>query len=128
MTTAALLATTTTGGGVGPVTLVVATGLLVLALVGLWGTFVKAGQPGWAAIVPIYNVYVLLKVAGRPGWWLVLFLVPLVNVVVQFIVVLDVAKSFGKGAGYAIGLYFLPFVFYPLLAFGEDDYRGPAAA
>ncbi len=128
MTAAALLATTTAGGGVGPVTFVVATGLLLLTLAGLWGTFVKAGQPGWAAIIPIYNVYVLLKVAGRPGWWLLLFLVPLVNVVVQFIVVLDVAKSFGKGVGYAIGLYFLPFVFYPLLAFGEDDYRGPAAA
>lgn len=102
--------------------------VLVIMLIAMWKLFTKAGKPGWAAIVPIYNIIVLLEVVGRPTWWVVLLLVPLVNIVVGFMLMFDVAKSFGKGGGYAIGLILLPYVFYPMLAFGSATYVGPAAA
>lgn len=101
---------------------------IVLVIAGFWKTFAKAGKPGWAAIVPFYNIIVLLEIAGRPLWWIILFLVPCVNIVVTFIVSIDVAKSFGKDAAYGVGLALLPFVFYPILGFGDARYQGPRAA
>lgn len=102
--------------------------IVVVSVAGMWKVFDKAGEPGWAAIVPIYNLYVLCKVAGRPGWWLLLFLVPLVNIVVLFVLSIDVAGKFGKGAGFGVGLALLGFIFYPVLGFGDDQYAGVAAA
>lgn len=99
--------------------------LIVLVIAGLWKTFAKAGQPGWAAIIPIYNVYILLKIAVRPWWWLLLLLIPLVNIVIAIIVAIDVAKAFGKGAGFGIGLALLGFIFYPILGFGSAAYSAP---
>ena len=93
-----------------------------------WRIFEKAGKPGWAAIIPIYNVIVLLEIVGRPWWWLILFLIPLVGFVVAFLVVLDLSRSFGHDLAFALGLFFLGIVFYPILAFGGDTYGGPAAA
>jgi hypothetical protein len=101
--------------------------LVVLVIAGFWTTFAKAGKPGWAAIVPFYNVIVLLEIAGRPLWWIILWLIPCVNIVILFIVAIDVAKSFGKDAAYGIGLALLPFIFYPLLGFGDARYLGPPA-
>ena len=104
---------------------------LVIAAVmiaSMWKVFAKAGQPGWAAIVPIYNAIVLLQVVGKPLWWIVLFMIPLVNIVVGIMVAIDLAKSFGKGAGFGIGLMFLGFIFYPILGFGSARYLGPAGA
>lgn len=102
--------------------------IAVLLIASMWRMFTKAGKPGWAAIVPIYNVVVMLEMVGRPVWWLVLFCVPFVNAVVGIIVTNDIAKAFGKGVGYTIGLILLSFVFYPMLAFGPATYRGPVAA
>ena len=99
----------------------------VLVIVSLWTVFTKAGQPGWAALIPIFNLYVLIKIAGRPGWWLLLFLVPLVNIVIAVIVTIDVAKAFGRGVGFGIGLCLLGFIFYPILAFSDSTYQGRAA-
>lgn len=97
----------------------------VFMIVALWKVFSKAGRPGWAAIIPIYNTYVLIKVAGRPGWWLVLYIVPIVNVVISIIVSIDVAKSFGKGGAFGFFLlWLLPIIGYPILGFGGDPYRG----
>jgi hypothetical protein len=101
---------------------------MVVMIVSLWKVFTKAGQPGWAAIVPIYNIVVLLQIVGRPMWWLVLCLIPLVNLVAAIILAIDLAKSFGKGAGFGLGLIFLGFIFYPILGFGSARYSGPAAA
>jgi hypothetical protein len=104
--------------------------LLVLGLVavaGMWKVFEKAGEPGWAAIVPIYNVVVLLKICGRPLWWIILFFVPFVSFIMWFVICFDVAKRFGKGAGFAIGLAILPFIFFPMLAWGDAKYQ-PAPA
>lgn len=94
----------------------------------MWKMFEKAGQPGWGCIIPIYNIYLLCKIAGRPWWWLLLMLIPLVSLVVAIMLCVDIAKSFGKGVGFAIGLIFLGFVFYPILGFGSAQYQGPAAA
>lgn len=112
--------------------LIVELAIIVLIIAGFWKVFTKAGQPGWAAIIPIYNIYILLKIVGRPVWWLILFLIPLVNLVVAVMVSIDVAKAFGKGVGFGIGLFLLGFIFYPVLGFGSDTYQGapnkPAAA
>lgn len=98
-----------------------------VVIAGMWKLFVKAGQPGWAAIVPIYNQYVLTtQIAGRPILWFILMLVPCVNIVAAILVMIDVAKSFGKDTGYAIGMVLLPFIFIPMLGFGDAQYGGPA--
>jgi hypothetical protein len=101
--------------------------ILVAVFVSLWKLFVKAGHPGWAGIVPIYNLYILTQIVGRPWWWLILMIIPLVGLIFAIIVTNDLSKSFGKGIGYTLGLIFLPFIFYPLLAFGPAQYQGPAA-
>lgn len=98
----------------------------IVMIAAMWKVFTKAGQPGWAAIVPFYNVYVILKIAGRPGWWLVLFLIPFVNLVVLIITYIDLAKSFGKDGGFAALLILLPIVGFPILGFGSARYLGPA--
>jgi hypothetical protein len=90
-----------------------------------WRIFQKAGKPGWAAILPIYNLYVLLKIVGKPGWWMLLYLVPFVNFYVAIKTVHLLSKSFGKDALFTVGLLFLPFVFYPILGFGAAKYEGP---
>lgn len=108
--------------------LIVNLAILVLFLVSSWKIFEKAGKPGWAAIIPIYNLIVFLEIVGRPIWWIVLLLIPIVNVVTFLILSLDLSKSFGHATAFALGLFFLSFVFFPILAFGADTYRGPAAA
>jgi hypothetical protein len=98
--------------------------IIVLVIAGFWKVFVKAGHPGWAAIIPIYNLYILTKIAGRPWWWMLLFLVPIVSIVIAIILSIDVAKAFGKGTGFGVGLALLGFVFYPMLGFGDATYKG----
>jgi hypothetical protein len=97
--------------------------ILVAVIAGVWKVFTKAGKPGWGAVIPIYNGVLLLDIAGRPLWWIVLFFIPLVNFVVGILVSLDVAKNFGKGAGFGLGLAFLGFIFYPILGFSDAVYR-----
>jgi len=100
--------------------------VIVLIVAAMWKIFVKAGKPGWAAIIPIYNVIVLLEIAGRPLWWFLLMLIQLVNLVMFIIVAVDVARKFGKGVGFAIGMLILPFIFYPMLAWGDAQYNAAA--
>jgi len=97
--------------------------VLLLIIIGLWKIFVKAGKPGWAAIVPIYNLIVMLEIAGKPLWWFILCLIPFVNIIVIIIVLIAIAKNFGKGVGFAIGMLLLPFIFYPMLGFGDAKYQ-----
>ena len=101
--------------------------LTVLIVAALWTVFSKAGQPGWAALIPIYNAIVLLKIAGKPMWWILLFLIPFVNIVIGFLVAIGIAKNFGKGAGFGIGLALLGFIFYPILAWSDAAYEGQPA-
>jgi uncharacterized membrane protein YhaH (DUF805 family) len=98
--------------------------IFVLIIAGIWKTFEKAGEPGWAAIIPIYNLYILIKIAGRPGWWIILYLVPIVSIVIAIMVCIDVAKKFGKESGFGIGLALLGFIFFPILGFGDAKYMG----
>lgn len=97
----------------------------LFVLVAMWKIYTKAGQPGWAAIIPIYNIYVLLKIVGRPTWWLLLLFVPLVNFIAILMIYIDLAKSFGKSTLFGLGLVFLNIIFIPMLGFGDAEYRGP---
>jgi len=109
----------------GTMMLIVCLVIAVVMLVGLWKVFVKAGQPGWACIVPFYNVYILLKIAGKPGWWLLLYFIPLVNIVVGIIVAISIAKAFGRSAAFGFFLLFLLGIGYLIIGFGSDRYLGP---
>lgn len=97
----------------------------LILLVGFWKVLEKGGQPGWASLIPIYNLYCLLKLAGKEWWWLLLFLVPIVNIVAAILIVVALAKNFGKGGGFAAGLVLLPWIFYPILGFGAAEYQKP---
>lgn len=113
------------GAGAGDTTiqiivLIVELGLAVLTVAGIWKTFEKAGEPGWAAIVPIYNTIVMLKIADKPIWWIVLMFIPCVGIFVFIPVSISIAQRFGKGVGFGLGLFFLPFVFYPILGFSKS--------
>jgi len=107
--------------------------LVIAAVAGQWKVFKKAGQPGWASIIPFYNYWILLKIVGRPTawiWFYVLSFIPFLNivsVVVSIVVTNDLAKSFGKKVGFTVLLILLPFIGYPMLGFGKDTYLGPAA-
>jgi hypothetical protein len=99
-----------------------------LVVAGMWVTFLKAGRRGWAAIVPFYNIYTLCKVAGKPGWWWIWYLIPIVNIVIGIIVAVNVARNFGKGGAYGFFLlWWLQFIGYPLLGFGSAVYQGERA-
>jgi len=99
--------------------------VVVLAIAALWRIFSKAGEAGWQAIIPIWNTIVLLKVVGRPWWWILLLLIPIVDIVILIIVYYDLAKSFGHGVGFTIGLIFLNIIFFLILGFGGSKYLGP---
>lgn len=101
--------------------------LFVLIIASVWKIFTKAGRPGWAAIIPIYNTIVQLQIVGRPVWWIVLLFIPLVNIVFAIIMLNDLSKSFGRGVGTTLLLLFLPFIGFPMLGFGSAKYVGPAA-
>ena len=97
----------------------------IVPLVGLWKIFEKAGKPGWGAIIPFYNIYLLTEIAGKDIMWSFLALIPCVNFVIMIILWMEVAKNFGKEAIYGLGLAFLPFIFMPLLGFSDARYMGP---
>ncbi len=102
--------------------------VVVVFVASYWRLFVKAGEPGWGAIVPIYNMYLYCKIAGRPEWWLILFFIPLVNFVFALILAMDIAKAFGRTPAFGIGLWLCSFIFVPVLAFGPAQYTRPVNA
>ena len=97
--------------------------MCVVMFVALWKIFTKAGKPGWGAIVPIYDLYLEFEIAFGNGWLFLLMLVPIVNFVVAIILPFKLAKAFGKGAGFGLGLLFLPIIFHLILAFGSAEYQ-----
>ncbi|HEY5249334.1 MAG TPA: DUF5684 domain-containing protein [Dermatophilaceae bacterium] len=101
---------------------VVYAALILLTLVSLWLVYKKAGHPGWAVLIPFYNLYTWIKVGDQSGWLMLLYLIPFVNYITQFVVCLGVARKFGKHWSFGVGLFFLPFVFLPILAFGSARY------
>jgi hypothetical protein len=118
---------TTEGQPPSPIAMLISLLVALLVIVAMWKVFTKAGQPGWASIIPIYNIYIWCKIVGRPGWWVILMLIPFVNFIILIILSIDMAKSFGKGVGFGLGLAFLGIIFLPILGFGSAQYQGPAA-
>jgi hypothetical protein len=110
-----------------PFSTIIALLIALLLIVAMWKVFTKAGQPGWASIIPIYNLYIWCKIVGRPWWWIILMLIPLVNFIICIILCIDLAKSFGKGVGFGLGLALLGIIFFPILGFGSAQYQGPTA-
>ena len=94
----------------------------------MWKIFVKAGKPGWAAIVPFYNILVELEIVGQPWWFLLLMFIPIANIAISVIIIFGLAKVFGKSIGFGFGLLFLGFIFAPILAFSDAKYEGPIAS
>ena len=125
---AALFALSTGAGvgiGVGSFAFLV---FIVIEIAAVWRIFVKAGDRGWKAIIPIWNTLIVLKIVGRPWWWIFLYIIPIVWWIVYIVVYYDLAKSFGKGVGFAVGVILLPFIFVPILGFGSSQYVEPYAA
>ncbi|MBN2521895.1 MAG: signal peptidase I [Bacteroidales bacterium] len=100
--------------------------IAILLIISFWKIFTKAGKPGWASIIPIYNVIVFLEVIGKPWWWLLLYLIPVVNIIFGIWALNLLSKSFGKEVGFTIGLVFLSIIFLPILGLGSAAYKGPA--
>ena len=101
---------------------------VVAILAAFWRVFTKTGEPGWAILVPSYNIIVLLKIVDRPWWWLILAMIPFVNFIFAIVINIDLAKSFGKGVGFTIGLILLAPIFIMIFGFGDARYQGPSAA
>lgn len=114
--------------GLGTFAWVISMAITVLIIVSMWKVFTKAGKPGWAAIIPIYNTVVLFQISGLNPWLLLLYIVPFVNFiaipVLMILANVKLAKAFGKGGGFAVGLIFLNAIFMPILAFSDAEYEG----
>ena len=91
-------------GGIGIVGLIIYVVILLVVVAGIWKVFAKAGEPGFAAIVPIWNLLVMVKIAGKPTWWVVLFFIPVANFIASIMVAIGIAERFGKSTGFGLGL------------------------
>jgi hypothetical protein len=112
-------------GGLGFGSILLCIIVIVFYLYCMWRIFVKAGKPGWAAIIPIYNLLVELEIVGRPWYWLFLMFIPVVDVVLGIIILFRMAKVYGHSVGFGFGLLFLSYIFMPILAFDQSTYLGP---
>ena len=107
--------------------LILSFAVMAVVLASMWRMFTKAGKPGWAALIPIYNTVVLMQIIGRPEWWVLLLFVPFVNIYIAIVSTLELAKSFGKSTGFGVLMLFFPVIIYPMLGFGSSQYLGPVA-
>lgn len=114
--------------GIGLVGGIIYLAIIVIAIIGMWKAFEKAGKPGWAAIIPIYNMIILIEIVGKPMIWILWLIIPCVNIVFVIWLYNLVSKSFGKSEGFTVGMLLLPFIFWPILGFGDAKYLGPSAA
>ena len=102
--------------------------VVVFLVIAIWKMYTKAGKPGWAALVPFYNTWVLAEIAGKPGWWMFLMFIPFVNIVIALLIALGLAHNFGKNDAFGIfALWLFSIVGYPILGFGSAKYKGAAA-
>ncbi|MEO5627422.1 MAG: DUF5684 domain-containing protein [Candidatus Saccharimonadales bacterium] len=117
--------TTSSGSGFNPVVSFIYLVVLVAAIVGMWKVFEKAGEKGWKSLIPIYNAYILLEISGKPGWWVLLLMIPFVNLYVAIVQALELAKRFGKSGTFGFfGLFLFSYVGYLILGFGDAKYDG----
>jgi hypothetical protein len=99
----------------------------LIVVIGMWKVYTKAGKPGWASLIPIYNIIVLLEIVGKPIWWIVMYLIPCANFIFGVWTLNLLSKSFGKSEGFTIGMIIFPYIFFPILGFGSATYLGPSA-
>lgn len=98
---------------------------LLLPVIAMWIIFKKAGKPGILAIIPLFNLYTFIKIAGKSGWWILLLLIPFVNIIFLILILNGISTNFGKSSAFTVGLVFLPFIFLMILAFGDAKYIKP---
>lgn len=115
-------------GAIGAFALIGSLAFTLLIIISLWKIFAKAGKPGWACIIPIYSNIVMLEIIGKPMIWILWLLIPCTAPIFGIWALNLLMKSFGKSEGYTVGVIFLPFIFLPMLAFGDSKYLGPSAA
>ena len=108
-----------------PAFIIICIGLAIIEIAAMWKVFTKAGQPGWAAIIPFYNIYIMTKIAGKPGIWVLWMIIPIVNIVFSIWLYNMISKSFGHDEGFTVGLVLLGIIFWPILGFGSSKYQGP---
>lgn len=108
-----------------PVATAIGLVIVVVLLIALWKIYEKGGEKGWKALIPFYNVYIEFKLFWGNGWMFLLTLIPIVNVVVQIMLLHKMSKAFGHGIGFTLGLIFLPYIFLAILGFNSDEYLGP---
>ncbi|CUX57837.1 hypothetical protein BN3590_02298 [Clostridium sp. C105KSO15] len=107
--------------GIFTVTLLIYIAIFVLLLPSYWVLFRKAGEPGWTCLVPIYNVYIMLEIGGKPSWWIILMLIPIVNFVVGIMAIAAFLKAFGRdGVGPVLLIIFFSIIYIPYLAFSKN--------
>ena len=117
--------TSTTYGSVNATAYIITSIIVsILLIIAFWKIFAKAGEPGWKSIIPIYNLYIFCKITWGKGWMWILWVIPCVGFVFEIITMIKLAKAFGKGTGFAIGLIFLPNIFTLILGFGDAQYQG----
>nr|WP_321255165.1 DUF5684 domain-containing protein [uncultured Pseudodesulfovibrio sp.] len=97
--------------------------IIVAVCIGMWKTFEKAGEYGWACLIPFYNLWVLNRMGGKEWYWFIGYFIPVVNIILMILLSISLAKKFGQPAVFAAGLFLLPFIFYPILGFGESQYQ-----
>jgi Family of unknown function (DUF5684) len=114
-------------GAAGIIVTIIYLAIAVFYIAAGWRIFTKAGRPGWAILIPIYNTIVLLRITGHSGWTILLFFIPIVDFIFLIILLNDLSKAFGHGVGFMLGLLFLTPIFYPILAFGGSKYIGKPA-
>ncbi|MGH7158130.1 MAG: DUF5684 domain-containing protein [Candidatus Saccharimonadales bacterium] len=115
--------TTTVSGGMSAWMWVVTFAVVVVMIASMWQIYTKAGRPGWAAIIPVYNTLQLIWTAGKPWWWIILLFIPFVNIIALIVLYYNLAKAFGKGVGYTLLLILLPIIGFPMLAWGGATYK-----
>ncbi|WP_343743582.1 DUF5684 domain-containing protein [Chitinophaga sp.] len=102
-------------------------GIAVFSIICMWKIYRKAGFEGWECIIPIYSTLILLRIIGKPWWWLLMFFIPFANIIFGIMAIDLLSKSFGKGTGFTLGLVFLSFIFLAIMAFDRTIvYQGPA--
>jgi hypothetical protein len=97
--------------------------ILLFLIASFWKVFTKAGEAGWQSLIPLYNLFILVKISGKPWWWFLLLFIPVVNLIVYILVFTALAARFNKGVLFGLGLFFLGFIFFPILAFGKAEYQ-----
>lgn len=100
--------------------------IIILPIIGWWKTFVKADKPGWSIFIPIYNIFVFIQIIGKPWWWLILLLIPYVNLIWVIWGLNLLAKRFGKSEGFTVGLVLLLPIFICILGMGKSKYNAPS--